>query len=400
MVKRIFVILFVLFLPLSIYCQDDFDVIVSARARLSTGNTIQAESGLTSAIVRKPSDLLYRERAEVRIRAGNLNGAIADLIASNSIVQYSGEYGLARVYAMQGNAVEAVRHLTSMMKSDHKRREKDIFLDVSFRRIESTPEWRQFWKTEWYTSLERSLSEAEMLIKSRRFQEAGTLIESLIREYPGNDRVMYAEALFQFNTGKLSDAVKNLSSLATERNDTATLGLLAKAQVKSQNYIGAADIYTRLINSDIPDVKLLLKRAECYMLSKRFDLADADLSRYLNFYPGERSALSLAGRNARESGDNLGALRYNNQNIEFNPGSAMVYNDRGDTYYVLKSWKLASDDYGMALDLDPAESEVWLRKGIALINSGDAASACYYLQKARTMGNSRANEYISRYCIK
>ena len=121
MLKRFSFILFAFLLPTGLYCQGDYDVIISARALIASGNPSQAESVLTSAINTKASDLIYRERAEVRMIKGNMTGAISDFISSNTLLQYSGEYGLERVYARQGNAAEAVKHLVEAIQLLYRR---------------------------------------------------------------------------------------------------------------------------------------------------------------------------------------------------------------------------------------------------------------------------------------
>ncbi len=65
-----------------------------------------------------------------------------------------------------------------------------------------------------------------------------------------------------------------------------------------------------------------------------------------------------------------------------------------------KSWDWAAKDYSMALDLKPDISDAWLNKGIALLNSGRTDDACHDFRKSFNLGNKKATEYISRYCIK
>ena len=73
----------------------------------------------------------------------------------------SGEYGLARIYALKGDAATAVYHLESCLKSPFRKSEKDILLDPAFSIIENRPEWRQFWKKDWFGNLEKGLAEIE-----------------------------------------------------------------------------------------------------------------------------------------------------------------------------------------------------------------------------------------------
>jgi Flp pilus assembly protein TadD len=54
----------------------------------------------------------------------------------------------------------------------------------------------------------------------------------------------------------------------------------------------------------------------------------------------------------------------------------------------------------MALDLEPGNSDTWLNKGIALLNSGKTEDACFDFRKSFSLGNKKAADYISRHCIK
>ena len=64
------------------------------------------------------------------------------------------------------------------------------------------------------------------------------------------------------------------------------------------------------------------------------------------------------------------------------------------------SWEWAANDFGMSLDLDPGNPEVWLSKGIALANEGHTDDACHDFRQSMRLGNKRAPDYISKYCIK
>ena len=54
----------------------------------------------------------------------------------------------------------------------------------------------------------------------------------------------------------------------------------------------------------------------------------------------------------------------------------------------------------MSLDLQPANADVWMNKGIALLNSGKTEDACHDFREALSLGNKKAAAYISRNCIK
>ncbi len=178
------------------------------------------------------------------------------------------------------------------------------------------------------------------------------------------------------------------------------LRLLAKAQEGMSNPSGASLTYTQLLNSGVADAQLLLLRAECYRKTGETVKALKDLEKYLDFYPENKSALSLAGRVEAMGGDNLKALQYYSKNLELHPNSPECYVDRANAYFVSSSWNWAIKDYSMALDLSPDNSDAWLNKGISLLRSGKTDDACHDFRKSFSLGNKRASEYISRECIK
>ncbi len=95
------------------------------------------------------------------------------------------------------------------------------------------------------------------------------------------------------------------------------------------------------------------------------------LIKYLELYPEDKAALSMAGRLEVASGDNLKAIEFFTGNIRLHPGDPECYIDRANSYFAAKSWKWAADDYSMSLDLKPENADAWLNKGISLLNSGD-----------------------------
>jgi Flp pilus assembly protein TadD len=54
----------------------------------------------------------------------------------------------------------------------------------------------------------------------------------------------------------------------------------------------------------------------------------------------------------------------------------------------------------MSLDLQPGNPDVWLNKGIALLNKGNTEDACHDFRMAFNLGSRKSTEYISKNCIK
>ncbi len=381
--------------------QEVSDYLLMAKAFNRTGHPERSVQILAEALNKLQDHRLYLERAEANILKADHSGAIADFNAASSLLPLSGEYGLAKVYAIKGDAATSTYHLELSMKSDFKRSEKEIMLDPAFGKIESRPEWRQFWKKDWYSLSEESLSEIEYYTSAGKIEEASASLNELRKSYPDSEITKYAESLVDISAGRFTAAVKTLTGLlSTDPGNEKYLRTLAGVQEALGNSAGASATYSNLLNTGVADPDLLLLRAESYRKTGENDKAMADLDKYLFLFPEDKNALSMAGRVSAVSGDNLKALRYFTENLKNNPNDPQCYIDRANSYFSARSWDWAVRDYAMALDLDPGNSDTWLNKGIALLNSGKTEDACHDFRKSFSMGNKKATDYISRHCIK
>jgi tetratricopeptide (TPR) repeat protein len=381
--------------------QSAIDLLLKARALNQGGKSADAIELLSGAVNDLNDYRLFLERADSKVIAGDFNGAIEDYNSSNKIKPFTGDYGLSRVYAIKNNISASLSHLERSMNSPFKRSEKEIMLDPAFSVIENKPEWRQFWKKEWYSKIEKSISEIEFYASAGKLDEALVIHLEIERDYPGDNEMIFSGTLIEYSSGKYQEAIRKLIGLiAQEPDNEKYLMLLAKSQVAVSNFSGATVTYSKLISLEIPDAGLYIQRAECFRKTGELRKSMDDIEKYLLFYPEDKKALSMAGRVKAASGDNLKALEFFSQNLRFHPNDAECYNDRADAYLSSKSWNWAIKDYSMSLDLNPRNSDTWLNKGIALINTGKTEDACHDFRNSLNLGNKRATEYISRYCIK
>jgi tetratricopeptide (TPR) repeat protein len=287
------------------------------------------------------------------------------------------------------------------MNSSYKKTEKEIMLDPALSKIQNRPEWRQFWKKEWYSTTEKSISEIEYYTSLGKIDDSKAVLSDLKKNYQSNDDILYAEALINLFSEKYTEVINTVFGLLTMNPDNEKyLRMLAKAQTGAANPSGASATYSRLLDKGVADAELLILRADCYRKTGETDKALTDIDKYLELYPENKSAISLAGKVEALSGDNLKALEYYSKNLKLHPNDPECYIDRANSYFVSKSWDWAIKDYSMSLDLKPDNSDIWLNKGIGLLNSGRVEDACHDFRKSMNLGNKRASEYISRNCIK
>ncbi len=179
----------------------------------TTGSLTMQSGFCTDALGNFQESSFYLQRAEALIAKGDYSGAINDFNSANRLTPSSGEYGLARIYGLKGDAATAVYHLESCMKSSFKKSEKEILLDPSFSLIENRPEWRLFWKNDWYGGLEKGISEIEYSVSTGNIGEAKNGLRELLGLYPGNSEINYAKALINLADNKSGEAIKDLSTL-------------------------------------------------------------------------------------------------------------------------------------------------------------------------------------------
>ena len=399
--KKILTLVLILVVTGTVFGQQTVYYILKARALNEQGKPDLAITLLDRAISETKESGYFTERAEANTLKGNYSAALSDYNEANKLTASSGEYGLARIYALKGDAGTALYHLELNLNSSFRKGEQEIMLDPAFGVIENRSEWRQFWKKEWYSSTEKSLSEIEYYISAGKADESKTVLSELKQNNPLNNDILYAEALINLAAGKYSEVIKVISGLTLlDPGNEKYLRLLAKAQTGASNQAGASVIYSQLIGSGVPDAELYILRAECYRKTGESGKALSDIEKYLDLYPENKNALSLAGKVESASGDNLKALEYFSTNLKLHPNDPECYIDRANSYFVSKSWDLAIKDYSMSLDLKPENSDTWLNKGIGLLNSGKVDDACHDFRKSLSLGNKRAAEFISNNCIK
>lgn len=399
--KKILVLATILVLDGAVFGQLPVDYIMKAKALDAGGKPDQAVKVMTDAISLSNDSRFYLERAGFRLEQQDFSEAISDLNEANRIEPSSGEFGLARAYAMKGDAATSVYHLELNLNSTFRKQEKEIMLDPAFRMIENRPEWRQFWKKEWYSLAEKSISEIEYYVSTGNLNDARVTLEGLKKNFQNSDDPIYGAGLIDLSSGRYDEVIRAVSGLITSHPDNEKyLRMLAKAQTLDGNAAGASSTYSQLFGAGVADAGLLLLRAECYRKTGESDKALKDIQKYLDMYPEDESALSLAGKMAAVSGDNLKALDYFSRNLKLHPNDPEAYIDRANSYFNSKSWDWAIKDYSMSLDLNPSNSDAWLSKGIALLSSGRVEDACHDFRKALSLGNKKASEYISNNCIR
>jgi tetratricopeptide (TPR) repeat protein len=157
--KQIAALTFIVLFSGAVTAQQPAELIMKARALNASGKPDQAVKVLTDALSISGDSRYYTERAGIKLGQHEYSDAINDLNEANRVSPSSGEFGLSQIYALKGDAATSLYHLELSMNSSYKRTEKEIMLDPALSKIQNRPEWRQFWKKEWYSEIEKSIPE-------------------------------------------------------------------------------------------------------------------------------------------------------------------------------------------------------------------------------------------------
>ena len=164
---RLIKIFCLLIISSSVYSQEAADYLLRGKAMIDAGKFYDAVTLLSEAINKQADARYFEMRGEAYFRNKAIPESMSDFQKANSLTEGIGEYGIAKVYAVQGNASEALAHLELNIASPFRKSEKEILLDPVFSLLDRTPEWRQFWKKDRYPVSEMKIAEIEYYISTR-----------------------------------------------------------------------------------------------------------------------------------------------------------------------------------------------------------------------------------------
>ncbi len=340
-------------------------------------------------------------RAEAFLGSGEVKNALSDFAGANQIVPFSGDYGMATCYSVTGNSDLAVACLERHLQSPFKKSERDILLDPAFNNIETSDPWKRLWKKNWYTQLEKGLSEVEYLVENGRLSEAREVEERLRSVYSDKPGLYYIQGIVRMAEGNEKDAIFFFKRSIDEGFNSIDLWSdYIDCLMTSGNFSSAAVTAIDAISSFPEEPSLLIRRAEALRLMGDRSKAVETIDYFLDIFPDDEEAIKLAGQVSYEIKAYPESLRYFSRNIANHPGNPECFNERARVYYATGSWEFAVSDYSMSLDLDPVNGEIWYLKGLTLLKMGRNREGCRDLKMALKYGFKKASAEISRNCIK
>jgi tetratricopeptide (TPR) repeat protein len=307
---------------------------------------------------------------------------------------------LARCYANLEDVDNCIKALEVHLTSNYRLPESTLLLDPDLANIENDQNYISFMKSgNWYTGLDKTIAEAGYLIKSKQFPEAiNILSDGLKKGY--RKAPLYArraEVYMQVSNYRL--ALDDLNqAIELDRRNPEILAQRASILYFTGKYKPALEDYNTVVKMLPDDLKFYVGRAMALNKSGFYDDAVRDMNIYLSYYPGNDSAWYHLGMIHYEKGNYFDAINCFNNSLKINQKDARYFASRGATYLKTRTYKYAWKDLAMALDLDPNDSQSYVNKGIAALNTGNNDDACFCFNMAKKLGNTEGFNYAEKYC--
>ncbi len=324
------------------------------------------------------------------LKSAEIYKEIADSIPSEAY------FKLAIIYAELEQAKESVSYLEKHFRYENPKPYSTIMSCPEFEKINSSLEWKNFWKKDRYNSIEIKLEEANYLYKSNELIEALSLLEDL-EESISNERLNYLLSCVYYDYGNSRKALKYLD-IKSGIKDPKSLILKRTIEIDMNMLSDAIITNKKLLEYDKFNPSHILTHSE--LLHKRNKTKEAQeyLNKYIKFFPDNEDAIFLKSRILIDDKKYSEALSNLDILIEVNPSKTEYFITRAETYYALEKWKVASNDYSMALDINPRLPEVWYYHGMCQFNLGNQKNACYSWKKAANLNSKEAMEMLFNFC--
>ncbi len=312
-----------------------------------------------------------------------------------------GSYLLARTYAKMGDAGMATLYLEKHLRSEYKLPSSTILLDDAFLSLETSREWKSLWKNEWYSEDELLFQEITYLTGSEDYLDALDLIEQALGGTADRASLLSARGAVFYRMDNYQNSIQSY---------TAAIDL---TRMNAESFYGRAESYLALdkFKNAIPDLKrtvqlqpekleILKELSEANRAAGNLDQAADVIEDYIVYFPEQAEAHYMHGQILFESGKYLKALSSFNYCLELETNDPRFYAARGKTYLATSTYRYAMNDFGMALDLDPKNHEVWFQRGMVKWHSNDRDGSIADWERATRYGSEKAAKKLMELSVR
>jgi tetratricopeptide (TPR) repeat protein len=204
----------------------------------------------------------------------------------------------------------------------------------------------------------------DLLAADRHYADAAAVYRSVDRTSPFGWQARLALADSLNRSERTEEAVSLLRTLSGERKESADAPMMLGDILRSaERFAEAADAYDEAI-ARIGELKpqhwsLLYYRGIAYERSKRWDRAEADFTKALEFEPDQPYVLNYLAYSWVDKGQNYDrALTMLNKAVEQKPEDGYIVDSLGWVYYRLGKYELAVEQLERAIELVPQDSVI------------------------------------------
>ncbi len=384
-----------------------FAITINAQKNEYLAGKIDYDKGLHNSAIehldkyistRHNIDEAYFIRAKAKLKLFLYKGALEDLLEVNIKKFPEINLDLARIHAATNNKVKAIIHLKHYLKLKTKLPEEQVIAFPEFGNIADSQEWEIVWETKWYSRKENLLQEAEFELKLENHQAAETLLNEYVVRYKANSYVFFLKAKLSMIRANYRDAISYLDKALELEKKTHYLISRAQAEFKLKKYKKSIKTFDEALQKDSLNLEIRFGRSLVYSALKKHELAEADIKKYLNYYPAKVEGIERLAEIQNVSGDFLAAIQTYGKLINNYPVKAKYYKARANAYMSTRTYKYAIIDYSMSLDLYPRDAEVYLQKGNAHYKLKETKKACKSWKQAQNNGSMQSQKLIYKHC--
>jgi tetratricopeptide (TPR) repeat protein len=397
--KRLSIYILLAAISFQVYAQE-INLLQKGTAYFSQGKYGIAETLFDSALIGYPNKAeVYLNRGISRFNQLNYSGAEADFKDAISLNNTSAYYWMAKLYAEQNNSKAAVNNLNLYLEKGKIANPVKLFKDESLKKIYNSNDWQDFISNFKPSEIQSSVIDADQLISKQNYALARTQTDKALSFYPNSATLLEKSAEIYEKMDNLPMARSEMkNAIDLEPDNSEYLNRIGDYCCRLTDYQAANTYYKKALekSSAINDIPIKISRTNIQLNNP----AEAKKlsSEYLSLFPSDTSAtfvLANANFKLKEYSEVLKTM--NALFKEYKP-QASWYRLRGMTYYNTTTYKFASYDLSMSLDLEPNNAEANYYLGLSEFANGNNSLACYYWNRALKFGETKAYDKISANC--
>jgi len=206
-------------------------------------------------------------------------------------------------------------------------------------------------------------------------------------------------AIVSYQRNKIWHDTLSLFTDNSEKNPYSSQAqfVLGEKQYEIGDINSSLTSYTNSIELDSTVAPVYFWRGNAYGRLENYQAAIADYLKAAQLKPGYLEAYNNIGTIYMKQNDYANAIIYFTKCIALKP-SEFLYQNRATSYFYLKKYKEAIDDYSMTLQMNPSLADAYFNRGVCYLYLQQIDPACSDWKKASGMGYEKAGELMVKYC--